>query len=81
MSAGHKHRVVKIKKNSPIVHLLQTPLAWTADKERAESSRWVWGLHDYEEIAGDGPIRRVPVYVMTPLSILHTLFGLTLDLR
>lgn len=81
MTTGHKHRTIPLPAKGPLLHLLQTPLARTADLERVEASRWVWGVEGPEEIAGDGPIRTVMTYRLTPLSVLHTLFGLTVEVR
>lgn len=65
MSAGHRHRVLRLRRGR-LQRLLQTRLL-TADRARAERSRWVW----VGQVAPD-------TYVLTPLSILHTLTGLCL---
>lgn len=80
MTAGHKHRVVTLKEQGILLHLLRTPLVRTCDPARAERSKWVWG-QTYERVAGDGPIRDVAVFVLTPLGILHRFTGLTVDAR
>lgn len=76
MTTGHKHREITLKEHGIVLHLLQTPLARTADEARANQSRWVWG-ETLERGWSGGVAEYFPVYVLTPLSILHTLTGLT----
>lgn len=78
MTDGHRHRHVRLPRHGALLHLLQTPLARTADEHRADTSRWAWGA-DREPLGGDGPVRYTTVYTLTPLGILHTLTGLTID--
>lgn len=77
MTEGHRHRTLHLPAGSARLHLLQTPLARTANPDRANKSRWVWGA-EQEPVAGDGPVRYATTYVLTPLSILHTITGLTI---
>lgn len=81
MTGGHKHRTLRLPARGPVLHLLQTPLARTADYDRVQASRWVWGAEGHEPLTGDGPVRSVQTYRLTPLSILHTLFGLTVETK
>lgn len=80
MTAGHRHRVIRLPPHGATLHLLRTPLLRTADVGRLEGSRWTW-FADLEPVAGDGPERYATVYTLTPLGILHTLCGLTIDTR
>lgn len=75
MTPGHKHRTVRLAR---IPRILQTPLLTTEDRERAERSRWVWGAESVGHPMPDGRPEFPDVYVLTPLSILHTLFGLAI---
>lgn len=84
MTTGHRHRVVRLPAGSRRLRALQRPLVATTDAGRAERSRWVWG-----RITGDDPTYprrlrtgsplRPDAFVLTPLSILHTLTGLTIE--
>jgi hypothetical protein len=69
-------REIRLPRHSIRLHLLQMPLKVTADPDRARFSRWMW-RQEIEPIAGDGPVRHVTVYTLTPLGILNVLFGLT----
>lgn len=77
MTDGHKHREITLKRHGIALHLLQTPLTVTTDRARAMRSRWVWG----QEIEWDGGDGVTPIYTITPLSILHTLTGLAVNIR
>lgn len=79
MTPGHKHRTIHMTEGRWLLHLLQTPLVVTADRERAEQSRWTWAPGGVERITGDGPHRYVNTFALTPLGILHALTGLTIQ--
>lgn len=75
MTAGHRHRTVRVRHGSRIEHLLRTPLVVHRNREAAEQSRWAWGERIVPARQGDlGGTE----YVLTPLGILHTLIGLSL---
>lgn len=73
MTPGHRHRIVHLKEGGALLHILQTPILRTVDRQRAERSKWVWGVQHMPE---NYPF---PSYVLTPLGILHTLFGVTVE--
>lgn len=81
MTVGHKHRTLKIKREGFLYRSLTKVLARTADPERAEKSRWVWGPGEPERIEGDGPVRFAQVYELRVLGVLHSLTGLTLEVK
>ncbi len=76
MTAGHKHRHVKVRKGSLLHRVLTKPLRHTYSPKVADASRFVYG-----------PCRLHPVpepfacYHTSPLGILHPLTGLTLDVQ
>lgn len=73
MTAGHRHRHIRVPRL--VQHLLQTPLATSRDRIAVRESRWVWGERVVPARPGDlGGTE----YVLTPLGILHTLFGITI---
>lgn len=76
MTAGHKHRTLHLSPTSPILHLLRTPLMTHRDADAAEQSRWTWAEVTIPACPGDLGGRQ---FTLTPLGILHTLTGLTID--
>ena len=68
MTAGHKHRVITVRRGGIAQRLLQRVVVWrTASEERADRSRFV-----YSDCPWNG------YYRMTLLGFLHPLTGLTL---
>lgn len=65
-TTDHKHRYIKVSRNSRLVRLLRYPL-WYTTVDSALKSRWTWGGTADPGIA-----------VLTPLGILHTLAGIVL---
>ena len=80
MTEGHKHIHVRVPAPSARFHLLQTPLRRTCDEQKVRASKWVYRA-DKEILAGDGPLRYATTFTLTPLGILHALFGITIDTR
>lgn len=72
MTPGHKHRTISLKHGGLTMRLLTKHLVETMDYDRVEHSRWVWGLTIQEGYT---------VYVLSPLGILHALFGLTIKVK
>lgn len=74
MTAGHKHRVVRVKRGSRLHRVLTRPTLRVATTDRADRSRFVYG-----PVAGQ---HGVPfLWRLSPLGVLHAMFGLTLDVR
>lgn len=86
MTDGHQHRTIRLPEHSIRLHLLRAPLRRSTDRERVERSRFTWRADDVAEIRTlSGRVVRTwpssPAYELTPLGILHGLFGLTVDTR
>lgn len=72
MTDGHKHRTLNVKPNGVVRRILTRPtLHLSDDIERVDRSRFVYG-----------PVEGEPgLYRLSPLGVLHGLFGVTLALR
>lgn len=92
MTTGHRHRTIKLPSDSRRLRLLRKPIQATTDRERVEKSRWVWGVekspHECETpkaavyTLGGWCVPTASLrYILTPLGILHTLIGLTVDVQ
>lgn len=72
MTTGHKHRTIKVTRNSLLYRVLSKPtLLHDTDLDRLDASRFVFGpcpKHD-------------DCYRLSPLGLLHGLTGLTLEMR
>lgn len=69
-----KQKVVRVRRNSPIVSVLTYPVWHTFNRARVEESRYPFVLCSL----GAGP-EPEPCFVLTTLGILHRWTGLTLD--
>lgn len=77
----HKHRSLKMRRNGPLHTLLTVPsLAFSRGYIRPKGQRLVWTRR---LVAVDGVLvpSEPPRYRLTPIAVLHALFGFTLDLR
>lgn len=80
MTAGHKHRTVKVFPGAhpitgTVVRLLRTPLYHTSDIERVDRSRFVWGPCQPDKG------QESACWYLSTLGILHALTGLTLEVH
>ena len=75
MTAGHKHRKIKVRADSLLVKALRFPLYHTCDIERVDRSRLVWGP------CTTSKGRESACWYLSTLGILHALTGLTLEVR
>jgi len=84
MTAGHRHRTIRLTEGSLLLRLLRHPLKATSNRASLRRSRWVYGMVEPGAPRYPSPIQTpsppMPVaYLLTPLSICHTLFGLTVE--
>lgn len=63
----HKHRYVRVSRNSRLVRLLRKHI-WITTYDKALNSRWTYGAHPHAQ----------GLAVLTPLGILHSLAGIVL---
>lgn len=76
MTDNHKHRTIKVKRGGLVERLLRKPTLLTSSNfERVDRSRMVWGPV-YPELGMHSPAWR-----LTPLGLLHGVFGLTLEMK
>lgn len=68
MTAGHRHRVVHVKRDGLVRWLLQRPTLAVVGTAKADRSRLAWG-------PTDDPNR----WRLSPLGLLHGLTGLTIE--
>lgn len=72
MTDGHKHRIVRTKRNSPLARLLLKPIYHTHDLRRVSQSPYPYApCPDKWHISA--------CWYLSGLSILHRWFGLTLE--
>ena len=67
MTAGHRHRIVRVKRNGLVHRVLTRPTLAVVGTERAERSRMVFGPTGHPER-----------WRLSPLGALHAFTGLTL---
>lgn len=72
MSAGHRHRTVKVRRGGRVHRWLTEPTLGYACERQAEASRYIWG--PVSDSLGVIP----GLYRLSPLGLLHGLVGLTL---
>lgn len=72
MTAGHKHRHLRVREDGWVYRVLRAPLFHTGHIGRAERSRFVYGPCTTDRGAH-------PCYTLSALGILHPLVGLTLE--
>jgi hypothetical protein len=71
MTAGHKHRYIKVRYNSLVYRALRKPLIETTNLDWVNRSRMVFGPKPIKE-------HEHQHYTLSLLGILHGLFGLTI---
>lgn len=74
MTAGHKHRLLRVRRGGLVQRALCRPLWHTRSKNRVMASPFVYGPCALS--AGSRPT----CWTTSALGILHGLFGLTLKL-
>jgi hypothetical protein len=91
MTDGHRHRTITLERDSIRLHLLQTPLRVTRNRFKPAKSRWVWGkitdcacgeidISTYHWVSCPIGVQE-DRFLLTPLSLLHTLVGLTVNVK
>lgn len=82
MTAGHKHRMITVKREGIVHRALTKPLYKTRNLKRVEPSPYPYGVLIEGERIADGRLPEQPdpreVYYLSALSVLHRWFGLTL---
>lgn len=68
MTAGHRHRIVRLKRDGLLWRALTRPTLHVTDARRAQRSRFVYGKVSTE----------LNTYRLSPLGVLHGLIGLSL---
>ena len=77
MTAGHKHRVVRVKPDGWVLRALTKPLYWVCDPDelpRVDASRYPYG--EKKRFLGG---KAYTCWYLSALSILHRWTGLTLE--
>lgn len=75
MTAGHKHREIRVKRDGVVSRVLRYPLLRTRDREWVDKSILVFGTVDPPVYAGDEQ------FYLSALGILHGWTGLTLRMK